>query len=151
MVKKEPFETIQIGDNYFQICVSVMATNRLNTKKSKCKFLNNMEQIKDWDELYPNYHRPAEDQFHWIIQIRESIERFKWFSVGKYVTLRQTNNHSGTSCIHFNNKHECYELFRLIENKTVTILNTDIGPMTVVSSTHRVEELFEPESKSKSK
>lgn len=139
-------ETIKIDDNYFQICVSVMATNRLNTKMSKQMFLSNMEQIKDWDELYPNYHRPAEYRFNWIIKIRKSTVRFKWFSVRKYVTLRQTNTHSGTSCIHFNNKHECYELLRLIENKTVMILNTDIGPMaivsSVISSTHRVEELL---------
>lgn len=139
--KIKSFENIKIENNIFRICVRVSTRNRLNGIWEN-KYLNNMEQIKDWDELFPNFHRPSEDQFHWVVQIKKSTLNFKWFSIGKYVTLTQHNTQGFHYPIVLNNAYECKELIRLIKNNVIYIYGAMVG--TVNTRINRIEELFEP-------
>lgn len=133
--KIEPFENIKIGNNIFRICVRVSTRNRSNGMWEN-KYLNNMEQIKDWDELFPNFHRPSEDEFHWVVRYAKK-SLFKTF-----ITLTQSINGNHMCPIVLNNAYECNELIRLIKNNVVYIIDTMVG--TVNTNINRIEELFEP-------
>lgn len=138
MMKKkkiEPFENIKIGNNIFHICVRVSTRNRSNGMWEN-KYLNNMEQIKDWNELFPNWHKPSEDQFHWVVRYAKK-SLFKTF-----ITLTQIINGNHMCPIVLNNVYECNELIRLINNNVVFIIDNMVG--TIDTNINRIEELFEP-------
>lgn len=133
--KIESFENIKIGNKVFHICVRVSARNRSNGMWENM-YLNNMEQIKDWDELFPNWRKPFEDEFHWVVRCAEK-SLFKTF-----ITLTQSINGNCHSPIVMNNKYECNELIRLIKNNVVYIIDNMVG--TANTNINRIEELFEP-------